>query len=130
MKNNVHPIRPNDSRIVVANYSVSLGARIRRKLNTIIFENAIYNVVVFFARATGRVLSTILLIFRPAIFFIFQSGAAFGFIGFVVCLINPPKLADTTYAFGVVTLASIIVLLSYDWLLFKLLGGNVITTIH
>jgi hypothetical protein len=45
-------------------------------------------------------------------------------------LINPPNLADTTYAFGVVTLASIIVLLSYDWLLFKLLGGNVITTIH
>lgn len=77
-------------------------------------------------RFLRAVLLTLLIWFRPILFFVIQPLSGLLLIAFIVCLFTQPDDTRLTWGFGLMTFGAFLIMHLYDSLLIFLTGGNAI----
>lgn len=77
-------------------------------------------------RFLRAVLLTLLIWFRPILFFVVQPLSGFLLIAFIICLFTQPDDTQITWGFGLMTFGAFLIMHLYDSLLIFLTGGNMI----
>jgi hypothetical protein len=107
-------------------HPVSSGDRHILKRFCAWFSRALVGVFWSLIRFLRAVLLTLLIWFRPILFFVIQPLSGLLLIAFIVCLFIQPDDTRLTWGFGLMTFGAFLIMHLYDSLLIFLTSGNAI----